>query len=54
MSNVCCYLLQACAALVKAGADPNLRDSAGKRPQDIDGQALAWGLWQAHDSDHAC
>ena len=41
-------LLQACQALVKAGADAQLRDFSGSRPQDVDEHAASWDVWKAH------
>ena len=41
----CC--LQACKALIKAGADARLRDSSGNRPQDVDEHAASWDVWKA-------
>ena len=43
-------LLQACRALVKAGADAHLRDSSGSRPQDVDEHAASWDVWKANRS----
>jgi len=40
-------LLQACKALIIAGADPNMTDSSGTKPQDVDEHAALWDVWQA-------
>ena len=40
-------LLQACKALIKAGADPNMKDSSGIKPQDVDEHAASWDVWKA-------
>lgn len=40
-----CFM-QACKALVKAGADAHLRDSSGSRPQEVDERAATWDVWK--------
>ena len=42
--------LQICLVLLHAGADPSLRDSEGRRPQDVDASSGAWAIWDDRNS----
>jgi hypothetical protein len=40
-------LCQVCAMLLRAGANAGLRDSSGRRPQDVDQRPSTWDIWKA-------